>query len=117
MKQEVHNTMLSIHMRRVATTISRETRRSIQEILSEMVSSLRDGVVDFQDPCCIFCGSRQSHITSTKRGDYSILRSHKCMFCGMPFRSQEKLPVRNTDEVPATIAKPKRKTYSKKRGG
>lgn len=109
--------MLSIHIRRAAATINRETGRPIQEILSEMVGILLSGVVDWEKRKCPFCGSIHSAITSTRSADEHVVRFHRCSFCTMTFRTMEKKSVKSTDEVAEPIAKPKRKPQNKKRGG
>lgn len=101
--------MIAIHIRRFAMQRHHETGQSIQEILMEIVSALRTGVVDHRTRKCPLCNSDQTIVSSTRASDDATTRHHKCNFCGWSFRSEEKKSVISTGEVPQTIVKRKKK--------
>jgi len=121
MKAREHARMVSFYIRRMAAIVNAETGRSVQDIVSEIANAIQSGVVDYRSRCCPLCGSRQTITTSTRgaisvHGCETIVRHHKCGFCGIVFHSHEKKTIQNTDELSKAIVKPGKKSHIKKRG-
>lgn len=116
--------MISLVIRRIATEIQLQTRRSVQEIIDEIVRLARGGTVTYASPMvCALCASADTVIKKTERKGESIERRHLCRFCGRSFVSTEVVesePEKNNlspgiDELPEPIAKTKKKRKARDR--
>ena len=105
------------HIRFVVSRIGQETGKPISDILSEIVSAVQSGVVDWENRFCPLCGEKKDiPVTSSPGGFPAFVRLHKCGYCGTNFQSHEKKSVETTDYPLPPIAKLKKKPHIKKRG-
>ena len=110
--------MICAYVRRMALSVHIETKRPISDILADLVSAIQSGVVAWENKFCPFCGEKKDiRVTSSPGGFPVFIRLHKCGYCGTNFKSHEIKSVEVTDQIAAPIAKPKRKSHIKRRGG
>jgi len=83
--------MIRFILRRCAFEMARETGRSLQDCLSEIVSSLQNGIIQFRKrPACPICGHAYTRVRNMVKYEDKTIRYHRCAFCGAIFRSIEK---------------------------
>lgn len=109
--------MISQHIRRTALLIQHQQGGSLQDILQSMVMAAGGQIVQYHEAgACMFCGSAQILITSTRTATEFTTRSHRCGFCGATFQSREFRAVEVTAKQPGPLeVQPKKRHYKNRK--
>lgn len=103
-------------IRRIAIIIHSETGRSLQEVISEIVTALQGGRIQYPVSHCPICATKNHRIASTKSGENCAIRYHVCDFCTGTFVSEEIKPMKIPSNEALAVAPPKKKRHIKGRG-